>query len=205
MAVMLRVRAIGTGWTGAPGLLTTYWIPGTVGGSTADATDVVARVRACLFAARSSAMNTVVWNVDPTCDAIDAADGSLTGSYTGTLPASVVGSGTGELYAPGTALLVRAHTNGVIRGRKVQGRTFWGPTTEASVTAGAPDSGAVATVNGAWTGLLSAGSTASAVCVWSRPLRAVAPPHAIIAPGGAVLVTGYTVAGFMATIRSRRD
>lgn len=204
MTSIMRVRARGSGWTGSPGLLTVYWRPGTTGGSAADASDVVARVRACLNSAKVAIHNSGSWLVSGQVDVLEDTTGELTGSFGVAGPALVTGTVAGEVYAASSQLLIQAQTGAVLRGRKVQGRTNIGPLGESSVSAGQPDGVITPNVVAAFVAMLTGGATASFPVVWSRPVKDPTT-HAILVNGTSFPITGYTSAAYLAVLRSRRD
>src|SRR5262249_7750848 len=109
---------------GTQGLLTVYWRPGTGGGSTADATDCLARVRAFLNSSAAAIHVSTTYTFTAACDVFEDSTWTLTGSFTGTGPASVPGTATGDCCPMATAWLVRWPTSTVVNGRRLQGRTF---------------------------------------------------------------------------------
>lgn len=170
MATILRVR-----WTislpaGGTGLLQTYWRPGTSGGSTADATDCVARVRTMLVAAQAIYTGGTVYIPQLGVDALEDSTGTLTGSFLASSVANVQGTGTGDSLSQSQAYLVRHNTNLIVAGRRLRGRTYFGVPKESDTdTAGRPASAAVTIVQNAFNGLLTGGSTLSFPVIWSRP------------------------------------
>lgn len=197
---LLRVRATLSGWSGGPGLSTFYFTPGTAGGSTADATDVCARVRAFFNAVSARLPGAVSVNVSPIADAFDEATGILTGSFSSSAPpTAVTGTGAGEFYAPQVYALLQMNTATVIGGRRVQGRSFFGPLHEADVSSGTYSTAARSSVEGSALLQLSAGvfPTLSSPKVWHRPKNG--------AGGAAVIITSYSCPAKLATLKSRRD
>jgi len=197
MTVILRVRTVLTGWTGAPGLSTIYWRPGTGGGTTADATDCVARVRAAWAAISPSLPNAVSAAVQSQVDAIEDSDGQLTGSFSATPVAVTTGSGGINMAPTAAMFLVRLRTALIVGPRLLRGRLFVGPIAQGSVTGAGGITGAAQTqVNGAFTTMLTGGTTASFPVVWHRPGVTVGTSGAIVA------VSTWSELG---SLRSRRD
>jgi len=197
MTVNLRVRTVIDGWTGGPGLMTVYWRPGTGGGTTADATDCVARVRACLFATLLQFPSPVTFAVQSQVDAIEDTTGALVGSFSAT-PVALVSAGGANSFAPTSSMyLVRLRTALVVNNRILRGRVFLGPILSTQVTsAGGISAGAQTSLNNAFTAMLTGGTTASFPVVWHRPGTTVGTSGAIVA------VSTWAQLG---VLRSRRD
>ncbi|HZX42118.1 MAG TPA: hypothetical protein VFE93_09790, partial [Myxococcaceae bacterium] len=125
MAVILRTMALVTGSAyPVPGLTQLWWTPGTVGGSTADATDCLARFRASWNTFAPHLSNSVSIDFDPICIAVEATTGVLTGAFAGTDPTTVTGAAAGDVAPRQTQGLLRLGTSTVISGRRVRGRLF---------------------------------------------------------------------------------
>lgn len=198
MAVMLRVRSTLTYGSGGPGLNTIYWLPGTPGGSTADATDAVARVRACWQSAIAQFAASMSIQVQSQVDAIDDVLGTLVGSFSGTAVAAVVGTGGANNELPAAQVLVRSRTALIRNGRLVKGRSYVGPVAATVASSlGMVSAGSITAFNTAFNGLLAAGVTASVPGVWHRPSPAGA--------GGFAAATSYSTWEQFAVLRSRRD
>lgn len=198
MAEIMRVHSVLQYGTGSPGLTTFYFLPGTAGGVTADAVDVVGRVQNFWVAAASLFKTTFSAEIQGEVDVLEATTGELTGFLAG--GASVVEAGTDALEnLPVAAMLLMQHLTGDIHaGRRVRGRTFLGPVTEEANNGGVPTATARATVVTA--GLeLDSGATASVPIVWSRPDSPVGDP------GFHSEVLSRTCADYFAVLRSRRD
>ena len=150
-------------------LFQTFWRPGTAGGSTADATDILARVRACLNAAASAFSANCVWSAITEVDCLEDLTGAITGAFTGSAPATVAGTAGGDNLNASLSTLIKANTNLIVGRRFLKGRTYLpGPTENIEDTAGRP-SAVPATINAAFNGMLTGGSTASFPVVWHRP------------------------------------
>lgn len=198
MAVLLRVRATLTYGSGGPGLFTAYFTPGTVGGSTADATDCVARVRACFFALTAYFNNTYTIQVQSDVAAIEATTGALTGQFSATPVSVVTGTATGTALPAVTQVLVRIRTGTIIGGRQLRGRHYIGPTsTVATLLNSIVAATAVAAFNTAFNAMLVTTPTTSFPAVWHRPVNGTG--------GGHSLVSSYSTWDQFAELRSRRD
>jgi len=179
MATIMRARftmnMVGLSSSG-PGLFQTYWRPGTSGGSTADATDILARVRAMLNGIVTSLSTACTYTAQSQVDALEDSTGALTGSFFGTAPAPVTGTTAGEPMPAQTCYLIRATTGLVVGPRLLRGRTFLGLPAETNNTTGAPSTGSVTNLNTVFPGMLTGGTTLSFPVVWHRPNPAAAVP-----------------------------
>ena len=179
MATIMRARFTFT--TGVPGtglgLFQTFWRPGTSPGSAADATDILARVRACLAALLTQRNSGCTYNAVTAVDALDDATGAITGSFTGALPAATTGTGGLNPMPPQTAYLVKARTNLIVGPRLLKGRSFLGVPDESNNNLNAvPAPADVTAVSNAFNAMLTGGATASFPVVWHRPNPAAAVP-----------------------------
>lgn len=194
---IMRVRTVIGGAQGLPGLSTTYWNGTTSTPSGADASDVVARVRAFWFAIVGLLPTAATAQVSGQVDLIDPANGALTGSLVVTNPALVTGSGGGTL-PPASAILLTAQTGTILNGRRFRGRTFISPVASGAMTAGAVSAGSITTTQTAANNMLI-GATSSVPVVWHRPKL----PGPL---GGSVTPTiSFSVGSVFAVLRSRRD
>lgn len=198
MAVILRTAATLTGSAySSPGISILWWSPGTVGGSTADATDCLARFRASWNAFVGFMTNTVTLTFDPVCIAIEATTGALTGSFVGTQPANVTGTVATDALPKQTQGLCRLGTSSVVGGRRLRGRLFMPNPCEADNTpAGAPSSTYSSGITTAFGSLLTPGATASAPVIWHRPQGGTG--------GASALITSIGGATSWSVLRSRR-
>lgn len=197
MSTILRVRATLVYGTGGPGVHTSYWIPGTTGGVTADASDAVARVRAFFAAVAAQYPNSTTVTVQTDVAQINDNTGALIGGLTAATVGTVVGTG-GSVVGPlaGMALL-RLRTGLVVNGRRLAGRWYCGPLgTGAQSAAGGIATGTITAFNSAGATMLAAGATSTVLAVWNRPGATV---------GLSTAVTGVSTWDQMAVLRSRRD
>jgi len=198
MAVILRTLAIMSGSAfPEPGLTQLWWNPGTVGGSTADATDCLARFRASWNAFVGRMTTSVRLDFDPVCIAVNDSTGVLTGAFTGTTPGSVTGTVATDGLPRQTQGLCRLGTSSVVNGRRLRGRLFLPNPAEADNDfAGAPSSAYTSAVATSFGSILSPGATASAPVVWHRPQGG--------AGGVSALITSVGAAPTWSVLRSRR-
>jgi len=181
-----------------PGITQTWWTPGTVGGSTADATDILARFRTFWNTFASHLSNTVSIDFDPICIAVEATTGVLTGAFAGTDPTTVTGGFAGDALPRQTQGLLRFGTASVIDGRRLRGRLFTPGICEADNAAtGVPSSTFISDLNVAGATLLAAGATSSDLAVWHRPQAG--------SGGASADVTAVSSSPTWAVLRSRRS
>lgn len=196
MADMIRNRAQITGIEGLPGLFTAYFV-GSTPATTAEATEAAARVRACWEHIKGSIPATVSIVYSGACDVLDPATGTLTGGLTGTLPVTTVGTQTALELPLGTMGLLQHNTSSIIAGRRVKGRSFMGPFTEAeNGSDGRPSPTQQVDIAAAGALLGTTITTPIAHVVWHRPKSG--------SGGASVAVVGYSASGLWSFLRSRR-
>ena len=208
MAIIHRVRAVSTGWTGGPGLNTFYFREGA--GTVADAAVAqlgADRVRAAFVEMQGIYPNGHSIVVDPVVDALEDTTGTLVNSFGVTPPAAVPGIG-GPGYGPlPSMLLASLITSGVVAGSRVAGRAYLGPILNSVEGNGTPTAGQLAAVTAFGVAMRNAGPTGPALVVWSRPFPGQVAP---LTPkparlGSSHAVTAITARDFFAVLRSRRD
>lgn len=193
---MIRVRAVGSGWTGGPGLSTFYFNEGILPIDNAMAVNLTGRVRAYFDAVRPYTTSTVSWQVDPVIAAMDEATGLLTQEVSATpAPAPVTGSGGATIGPTFVALVGRLRTNAFQAGRRIQGRTFYAPLAAMFTDSQLPETGAQAAQVAGLTAILTTGGGAPLV-VWQRPKPG--------RPGSIYAVTTVSSAPEFGVLRSRR-
>lgn len=198
MVHIMRVRAVSSGWTGGPGLNTWYFQTPTLADPvTADATTVVARVRAGIFAARTLWPSAWTSHVETAVDVFDSATGDLVDSLTAT-GVSDNGGGGGASFGPiPAALCVNIRTLTFISGRRVQGRAFLSPLALTDDADGSPTSVQIASAQLLINTLRDFGGSGPELVVWHRPVAG--------AGGQAAAALGELCADKFAVLRSRRD
>jgi len=197
MPNLARVRASLIYGAGGPGLGTFYFRPTGVTSTPAELADMVARVRAFYAALTTMLYSGLIVTVQGEVDEIDSATGDLTGSYSTTPPAAVVGTGGATQLPPTTCILVRLVTTTVVNRRILKGRTFVGPLASvASTTTGSPTTSVGSTSAAAVAALLAVASTEIPV-VWHRPKAA--------GSGNWGPITGGSAWSSFGSLRSRRD
>lgn len=199
MAVILNTRAtIGGFGFSTEGITQLWWAPQTAGGSTADATDCLARFRAFWQALVAQIYAGTTLTFDPTCIAVEATTGALTGAFAGTTPGVVTGTAAGDCLPRQTQGLLRIGTSTVVNGRRVRGRLFIpNPAEGANVLGTGPEAAYQTAVTTAGGGLFTPGTTTSMPVIWHRPSGAGA--------GASPLATSMSCAPTWAVLRSRRS
>jgi hypothetical protein len=194
---IMRIRTVISGSQGLPGLSTTYANGAGVTPITADAADMVARVRAFWDGIKALLPNTSIILVSGQVDLLDPANGELSGGLSTTAPGAVLGTGT-ESLPQASAILLQCETGVIIAGRRLRGRTFISPVDQVTNVDGLVSSTSRSTIITSATVSLT-GVTTSVPVVWHRP-SAAAPSGGSVSP-----VTSYNVGSNFAVLRSRRD
>ena len=199
MAVIMRSAAVlGGGAIPSGGFSSMWWSPSAAGGSTADATEILARFR-LFWATVAGAMTTgVTVTFDPICIAVEDSTGVLTGSFAGTQPASVTGTAAGDPLPYQTQGLLRLFTSTVVGGRRLRGRLFVPAPPESLSTSGSgPTTAYQTSVDAGGDSMLVTITTPSDPVVWHRPVGG--------AGGSSGLVTSTAASPTWAVLRSRRS
>jgi hypothetical protein len=173
VAVILRTSALVTG-SGLPagGLTQLYWAPGSVGGSTADATDCLARFRALWVSIGTRLSSSISFVFDTTVLAIEATTGVLQGTFEAAPALTVTGGSGSEPLPRQTQGLIRFGTATVLNGRRVRGRLFVPGVQEGDNDgSGQPLAALVTALTVAGGSILSPGATSSEACIWHRPVN----------------------------------
>lgn len=193
----MRVRTTLTYGSGGPGLATHYFRPGTAGGVSADALDVVARVRAFWAAVASAYTNASTFQVQSDVALIEDTSGGLVGTLAGGTPAAVVGASATGIAPIASMALLRARTNVVVNNRLLRGRQYMGPIRIGAVTTtGQLATGEQTTITSAANAMITPASTTSFPVVWHRPGTT---------GGISAAVVSYAAWNELAVLRSRRD
>lgn len=196
MAVMNRVEVVWSGFVGGPGMSVFYLDNGS------NVATFLTAVKAFFDALATRLPNDVTISYPGSGDGINDTDGALVSSWTATPPAPTVGTGAGSYSAPSGAW-VAWQTAGIVRGRRVQGRTFIVPLHGQEYdTDGSLVASFVAALNTAAATLVGL-NPPQGILVWSRPVRDA--QGNITAVGSSHLMTGSRVRDKVATLRSRRD
>ena len=198
MPNLLRVRAGLTGFPGAPGVSTFYFL------DVSTAIESLVRFYTALVGAIPK---DVTISVERNGDTIDEATGALTGSWVGGVTSPVVGSSV-AVYAAPVGFMVGWETGTIADGHRVRGKTYIVPA--ASSVYGVdgqiiPDD--IAVFKAAADQLILEQS--ASFVVWHRPRKARAAigthPAVTAHPGSHALVTASRVPSKAVVLRSRRD
>lgn len=193
-----RVRAAFTGFPGGPGVSTFYCL---------DPATFLPALRAWIQNYAGVLPGNVLVQVEGIGDIIDPVSGLLTGTWTATAPAPVLGAYTGSYAAP-VGIVNQWLTGSILDNHRLRGRTFMVP-----LSSGMFDNDG--TVNAANLAAYSARgaefvlAVASNFVVWHRPRPAgtlnskgVALPYRA---GGYAIVIGSKISDKAAVLTSRRD
>jgi hypothetical protein len=172
-----------------------------------DTSTAVASVKALWTAVSGYFPGDVTITVDPTGDIIEDTTGAITGAWSSSPVAQVVGGGTGAYSAPSGALFTW-HTATILDGRRLRGRNFIVPIVASAYNGSGQLLETVRADMQARALEFIIEQEASAV-VWHRPLEGPRPvgggPRPHLRDGGHGLITSGTVSGKAAVLRSRRD
>lgn len=201
MSGMLRVKVKWSGFNGAPGYSNFYFRDFTSTGEPVpgDAQLAVDRVQTFLTAIKSNFPSVVSLAIQPDVEVIESSDGKMKDVFSATAPAASVGTATVQQYAGATGLVINWRTAGVRNGRRVRGRTFLVPVTNASFDTDGTVKAAVLTPIQTAASALADGAGTPDLGVWARPSAPLATD------GSWHPVTSATVPDLAAILRSRRD
>jgi hypothetical protein len=194
---MLRVRTALTGFTGAPGLMTSYFE--TPLQDAAAALRCVGYVHSVIDSICSYFVpNSLYFQTSGDVDVLTAATGVITDTLGVAAPAVTPGVGGASKAPPSAAALLKLSTATFIGGRRVRGRVFVSPLAAAGITAdgvlGAAGVTALAGIHTNMAGALASGDT---WVVWHRPKFG--------AGGEAAPITATYCDSKLAVLTSRRD
>lgn len=201
MASVFSVRAIWSGFQGAPGYSNFRFT-----GLGTDAANNAAGAAVRTFFGAMSANFLTGWTITVQSEVTewDVQTGLLVGVSTMTTPPSPVGgSATITQYAGGSGLAISWHTNTIFAGRRVQGRTFIVPVVGVFETDGTLTTGAIASMKAAGDALIASGP--GDFSIWAKTFSVVTPPAKPVQIGGATAsVTSCTVKDMASQLRTRR-
>jgi hypothetical protein len=157
--------------------------PGTIGGSTVNASGILAAVRTFLNANITNLYTGMVYRAQTNVDVLDGATGAVTNSWTGADPGNVTGTGTGDPLSPALAWIIRWNSATVLNRRFVKGRTFLGIPSEgrSDSPGGIPSAAGAAVLQTASSNLITGFADGTQLVVWHRPTLA-APSSGLDAP-----------------------
>ena len=203
MTAIQRQRAIWTGFPGAPGVSTFFFV---------DAAAHQAGLHTFFANIATLLPNDVTITIEANGDTIESTTGALTGGWNGIAPAVVNGSG-GVSYAAPAGAMVKWETGVILFGHRVRGRTYIVPVpTPYMQSDGSLTSGFLSGFNAAAVAL--PGAVIGNMLVWTRPRAAtpawtdvrgrVHPARAGRTGASSVVTTASTPDKFV-VLRSRRD
>lgn len=186
MASILRIPVAWSGGTGMPGVSVFYSVDGDV--------TAVAGLVSFFDAIKALIPSVTSITVPSSGDSISDASGELDGTWSGGSGGTVACTGGGDYFA-GVGTAVVWQTGGIVRGRRVRGRTFIAPMISSlGDTNGTIDNSALSTISTAANTLAGL----DRLVIWSRPSS----------PGGSDgsshLVTAASVPDRATALRSRR-
>jgi hypothetical protein len=198
MASIYRVKAIWSGFQGAPGYTTVYF-QNVSGQSAMDAAQ--GELYAFFNACKAYFPNGCTINVQKQVDELDLSTGVLLGTQTSiNTQTPVVGTAPVGAYAGGSGVCVTWTTALIFAGRRVKGRTFLVPATGCFDTDGTLNSTAMSVIGGAANTFAT--SPTQQASVWSKTWDNAKPPNQI--GGAAAEFTGATVKDMASQLRTRR-
>lgn len=183
---------------GVPCLFTTYWGNAGLASGTAVATEAAARVRAFWNSLAGVIASSSVLAIDTNVAVLDPADGDLIGTFTGSAPATVTFTATGDNVPLMSQALLRYATGQFINGRALVGRSFIPGLVETGAAGAGPTVSVQAAINTAAGLLGTTVTTAITQAVWHRPTPALPTS------GQAWDVTGRSVSNAWAVQKGRR-
>jgi hypothetical protein len=190
MPDIARIPVVWSGFSGGPGVNTFY-------SDVADVDIATTALHTFYEAIDTFIPDVVDINVPGSGDTISDSSGILTGTWTATAtPAQVNGGATGTYAAP-VGAVVNWLTSAIVDGRRLQGKSFIVPLTDAAFDSdGSIVSGFLTTLRNAAAALAA---TADSIKVWHRPTDP--GPSG----GSSAAVTSSRVPDLAAVLRSRRD
>lgn len=200
MVQLLKVTAKWTGFAGAPGYSNFFWHEEDPAGSfDSGAIAAMNAVGTFFDSIKQWFPNTVKWNVQPDVPIIESTTGELVSYANGGARTDIVGTATNAAYSAASGVVVTWRTGGVVRGRRVRGRTFLVPTANVAYDLdGTLQSASAASFGTAATALINTVGQRSPV-IWSRPSSKGASDGAFFP------ILTATVPDKVAILKSRRD
>lgn len=197
---LMRVRVSTTGWPGAPGLNTFYFsIPDdAVVPDNGDCLTVANRVRTGLNSDfKQNFPTTWIATVSPTVDILNMITGALEGSESVTAPATVAGTTSATFGPEASMLALNQNTNDVVNGKRVRGRSYFGPIAPVADANGTPTATQKNNIELMGSSLGGATGGAPEWVVWHRPVNE--------AGGSAHKIVTWLLRDRFAVLRSRRS
>lgn len=200
MAELARVRTVITGWPGAPGLSTNYFVDSSPLGWSNLVDAIREQIKLSWDSLAPYIHTNVTATVEKPVDIIEDTTGEILQTVAGDEVYSVTGTSTDPFLPPATAMAVTWRTDGVVAGKHVRGRTYLSPLTNvASSPYGVPSSTFIEDAE-AYALEMNDGSANYPLAIWSRPKTGAGARE-----GSTHLVTSSVVGTEFAVLRSRRD
>ena len=201
MATVYRVRALWSGFPGAPGYTNFSYAD-----LTTDALRNAAGASVRTFFTGISAYLNNAWSiqVQPEVTEYDMVSGQLTGATLMTsVPSVQIGTGGTAVYAGGSGMCVTWKTGVIYNGRRVIGRTFIVPAVSCYETDGTLLAAAQTALTSAATGLIS--NVGTELCVWAKTFTKPTDDTKPVQIGGLLPpVVATSVKDMASQLRSRR-
>lgn len=189
-----RVTAEWRGFLGAPGYSTFHFHESASGGVVDDARQ---RVHSFFDGLRGTLPSSVEIDVLEEVEEYDESSGMLVGYARGTEELATIDGGNNASFAAPVGAVVHWNTNTVANGRRLRGRTFIVPMSNAAFEADGTIRGIELDMLRDAAESLSGGGFESTFCVWSRPTGG--------GSGAVGPVISHRVPDMAAVLRSRRD
>lgn len=196
---MLRARATISGFPGGPGLMTLYAAPDASPEDASAAQLATDRMRDAVeaFKGQLDGSGPCVFTSDAFVDKLNEVTGALEDSFSVT-PWTKTSTGAGAAAPRPIAVAVTWKTTDFVNGRRVRGRTFLSPLSNATLqTDGTPAAATITAAQDFGAAWIDAGATDIYTGVWHRPVGG--------SGGSFHVITGYQVNDKWAVLRSRRD
>lgn len=204
MAPILRVKALWSGFNGAPGYSVFHFRDFTTGEDgfpvEADALSAAQRVTTFFDTFKGYLPRVVTVRVEPELELIEESNGQMIDIVSITSPAAVTGGAlAATTYSAASGAVVNWRTQGVRNGRRVRGRTFVVPlASDAYESNGTLGTNALTQLRTAADALVN-GAGSPDLGVWARPTA----PGA--SDGNWFVANSAFVPDMAAVLRSRRD
>ena len=198
MTSLNRARVALSGFVGAPGVATFYFL---------DVATAVESLHTLWTALVVDMPSGATAQVESTGDIIESTTGVITGAWGGT-PQTILNAAGGAAYAPSQGMMIRWTTGTILDGHRLKGRTFVVPMSADAYIAGG-------TINPVHANPAAAAAVqfvieqSASLVVWHRPKFGPRPvgggARPVLRTGGHGLVTGSGVPTKPCSLRSRRD
>lgn len=200
MTLMAKVTTRWTGFSGAPGYTNTFWQkPADDIWTNQDGSDVTGATYAFFNMLLGVLPPAVKIDVQGDVELIQSSTGRLEDVIAMGARPQLQGSGATAPYSAATGAVVTWRTAGVVRGRRVRGRTFLVPLAGGAYEVdGTLNAGTISTISAAAAGMINNTGVSDPV-VWSRPTAVGA------SDGSAWAILSSSVPDMGAVLRSRRD